>query len=119
LNILVVEDNSSHSKLASVVLTCAGYMVNEAVTPRAAIDAINAGKPQLILMDLELPDMDGLTLVRQLKADPWTADIRIVAVTSYPERFPRTEALNAGCAAYIVKPINTRALPGQLEDLMK
>jgi CheY-like chemotaxis protein len=70
-------------------------------------------------MDLELPGLNGLALVRKLKADPETADIQIVAVTSYPKRFPRSEAMAAGCAAYIDKPINTRTPPGELEQLIK
>jgi two-component system, cell cycle response regulator DivK len=119
LNILVIEDNPSHLKLAHLVLSAAGYDVNEAGAAEQARDAIKRDRPQLILLDLELPGMDGLTLVRQLKADPETADIQIVAVTSYPERFSRTEALAAGCVAYITKPINTRTLPGQLEQLLK
>jgi CheY-like chemotaxis protein len=119
LNILVIEDNPSHLKLAHHVLSAAGYHVNDAGAAGQAVAAIKADKPQLILMDLELPGMDGLALVRQLKADPETADIQIVAVTSYPERFSRAEALAAGCVGYIAKPINTRTLPGQLEQLMK
>jgi CheY-like chemotaxis protein len=119
LNILVIEDNPSHLKLAHIVLRAAGYQVSGVEAASQALDAIKADKPQVILLDLELPGMDGLSLVRQLKADPLTADIQIVAVTSYPERFPRTEALAAGCAAYLTKPINTRTLPGQLGKLIK
>jgi CheY-like chemotaxis protein len=119
MNILVIEDNPSHLKLAHHVLSAAGYHVNDAEAADQALAAIKADKPQLILMDLELPGMDGLTLVRKIKADPETADIQIVAVTSYPERFPRAEVLAAGCVAYISKPINTRTLPAQLGKLIK
>ncbi|HEV7926127.1 MAG TPA: response regulator [Verrucomicrobiae bacterium] len=119
MNILIVEDNPSHLKLAHLVLSSAGYDVNDADGAAQAFEAIKAEKPQLILLDLELPGMNGLALVRELKSDPETADIQVVAVTSYPERFPRSEALAAGCVAYIAKPINTRTLPSQLEALMK
>jgi CheY-like chemotaxis protein len=119
LNILVIEDNPSHLKLAHLVLSAAGYNVNDAGAAEQALEAIKKDKPQLILLDLELPGMDGLTLVRQLKADPETADIQIVAVTSFPERFSQTEALAAGCVAFLAKPINTRTLPGQLEQLLR
>jgi CheY-like chemotaxis protein len=119
LNILVIEDNPSHLKLAHLVLSAAGYDVNDAEAAEQALTAIKAAKPQLILMDLELPGMDGVALIRKLKCDPETADIQIVAVTSYQERFPRSEVLAAGCVAYIAKPINTRTLPRQLEELMK
>jgi two-component system, cell cycle response regulator len=118
VNILVIEDNPSHLKLAHHVLSAAGYNVNDAGAAEQAVSAIKSDKPELILMDLELPGMDGLALVRKLKADPETRDIHIVAVTSYPERFPQAEMLAAGCAAYITKPINTRTLPGQLGSLM-
>jgi CheY-like chemotaxis protein len=106
-------------KLAHHVLSAAGYHVNDAEAAGQALTAIKAEKPQLILMDLELPGMDGLTLIRKIKADPEMADIPIVAVTSYPERFSRAEVLAAGCVAYISKPINTRTLPGQLQQLIK
>lgn len=119
MNILIIEDNPSHLKLAHHVLSAAGYNVNDAEAAGQALAAIKADKPQLILLDLQLPGMDGLALVRKLKSDPETADIQIVAVTSYPERFPRTEAMAAGCVAFIAKPINTRTLPAQLEQLIK
>jgi CheY-like chemotaxis protein len=119
MKILIVEDNPSHLKLAHLVLDAAGFNVNDAAAAEQALDAVKAQKPQLILLDLGLPGMDGLTLVRNLKANPETADIQIVAVTSYPERFSRKEALAAGCAAYIAKPIDTRTLPGQLEQLLR
>ena len=65
-----------------------------------------------------LPGIDGLELARALKADPETHGIHIVAVTSYPERFPKTAALAAGCDGYLVKPIDTRGLPSQMENMM-
>ncbi len=118
MNILIIEDNPSHLKLAHLVLSAAGYTVNGAEAAEQAVAAIKANKPQVILLDLELPGMDGLALVTKLKADPETRDIHVVAVTSYPERYPKGELLEAGCAAYIAKPINTRTLPGQLGSLM-
>jgi len=119
MKILVIEDDPSHRKLAHHVLDAAGYNVNGAEAAENAIALIMADKPQLILLDLELPGMDGLTLVRKLKTDPETCDIHIVAVTSYPERFPKSILLEAGCEAYIQKPIDTRKLPEQLGKLMK
>ena len=118
MNVLIIEDNPAHLKLAHLVLDAAGFDVNDAPAAEQALETIKAQKPQLILLDLGLPGMDGLALVRHLKANPETADIQIVAVTSYPERFSRKEALAAGCVAYIAKPINTRTLPGQLEQLL-
>jgi CheY-like chemotaxis protein len=114
LNVLVIEDNPSHLKLAHHVLSAAGFDVDEAEAAEQAMASIKSHKPDLILLDLELPGIDGLTLVLKLKADPETRDIPIVAVTSYPERYPKAELLAAGCIAFITKPINTRTLPAQL-----
>jgi CheY-like chemotaxis protein len=119
MNILIIEDNPSHLKLAHLVLSAAGYHVNGAPAAEHAVAAIKSEKPELILLDLELPGMDGLALVRKLKADPEMRHIHIVAVTSFPERYPQSLLLAAGCESYLVKPIDTRALPGQLESLIK
>jgi CheY-like chemotaxis protein len=119
MDILIIDDNPSHLKLAHLVLSAAGYDVNDAEAAGQALDLIRMEKPQIILLDLELPGMDGLALVKQLKADPETRDIQIIAVTSFPERFPRSEMMTAGCAAYINKPINTRTLPQEMEQLLK
>ena len=117
MNILVIEDNPSHLKLAHLVLSAAGHIVNDAEAALQAFAAIKEDKPQVILLDMELPGMDGLSLVRKLKDDPETRDIHIVAVTSYPERWSKTAALEAGCDAYLLKPINTRTLPELMENV--
>jgi CheY-like chemotaxis protein len=114
MKILVIEDQPAQLKLAHHVLSLAGHDVNDAEAAEAALIAIKSDRPQLILLDLLLPDIDGLTLVRKLKADPETRDSHVVAVTSYPEAYPKAYALAAGCDAYLVKPINTRELSGQL-----
>jgi CheY-like chemotaxis protein len=114
MKILVIEDNPSQLKLAHHVLSAAGHDVSDADAAEQAFAAIKMNRPQLILLDLLLPDIDGLTLVRRLKADPDTRDIHVVAVTSYPEVYPKAAALAAGCEAYFLKPINTRELSGQL-----
>jgi CheY-like chemotaxis protein len=114
MKILVIEDHPTQLKLAHLVLSAAGHEVTGAGGAEQAFITIKADRPQLILLDLVLPDIDGLALVRKLKADPETRDIQIVAVTSYPERYPRTAALAAGCDAYFVKPIDTRGISSQL-----
>ena len=118
MNILVIEDNPSHLKLAHLVLGAAGHTVNDAEAAEQALAMIMLDKPHVILLDLELPGMGGLTLVRMLKADPATRDIHVVAVTSYPERYKKSEAMAAGCDTYLVKPINTRTLPHQVEQVV-
>jgi CheY-like chemotaxis protein len=114
LKILVIEDHPTQLKLAHVVLSEAGHEVSGAGASEQAFNAIRSDRPQLILVDLVLPDVDGLALIRRLKAEPDTRDIHIVAVTSHPERYPRAAALAAGCDAYFVKPIDTREISGQL-----
>ena len=106
-------------KLADLVLSTAGHDVSTAEAAEQAFAAIREGHPQLILIDLDLPGMDGLAIARKLKADPDTHAIHIVAVTGYPEKFPKAAALAAGCDAYLLKPINTRKLSDQLNAVAK
>ncbi len=116
--ILVIEDTPSELKLAQIVLSCAGHNVSVAEAAEQALQAVKRNKPQIILLDLHLPDIDGLALARTLKADPETRDIHIVAITSFPERFSKAEVLAAGCDAYLTKPISTRRLPRQIEEVI-
>ena len=119
MKILVVEDQAIESKLAVHVLSDAGHGVTGVDVAEAALAAIKADPPSIILMVLLLPGMDGLTLIRKLKADPETRDIQIVAVTSHPEKYSRGMAMAAGCDAYLEKPLSTRTLPATLSDVMK
>jgi CheY-like chemotaxis protein len=114
MKILVIEDHPTQLKLAHLVLSAAGHEVSDAGASEQAFTAIRVDRPQLILVDLVLPDVDGLALIRKLKTDPETRDILVVAVTSHPERYPKAAALAAGCDAYFVKPIDTREISGQL-----
>lgn len=118
MKILVIEDQPAELKLAHHVLSAAGHAVNSADGAEHAFASIKTDRPQIILMDMMLPGMDGLTLVSKLKADPETCDIHVVTMTSYPERFTRAEALAAGCDAYLTKPLSTRTLPQQLSDVV-
>jgi two-component system cell cycle response regulator len=119
LKILVIEDVLSELKLAQTVLTIAGHLVRGSEAAEQALEAIERNRPQIILLDMLLPGVDGLTLARKLKADPKTDGIPIVAITSYPERFTREQALAAGCDAYLIKPMDTRQLSGQLEAVVR
>jgi two-component system cell cycle response regulator len=119
VKILVVEDQSIELKLAVMVLSAAGYEVESADAAEQVMEAIREDRPQIILLDLSLPGMDGLTLARKLKADAATRDIQIVAITAWPEKFPMAEALAAGCDAYLRKPINTRTLPTVLAEVVE
>ena len=116
MKILVVEDEPSSLKLAHLVLVAAGHDVTQAEAADQAMNEIVRSQPDVILLDLELPGIDGLTLARNLKRDPKTRHIAIVATTAYPEKYSREQAMAAGCDGYIVKPINTRKLSQQVAD---
>jgi CheY-like chemotaxis protein len=111
-SILVVDDNSTNLKLVSDVLELEGYRILRAMDAEAAHEIVRYTPPDLILMDIALPGMDGLTLTRQLKADPETRHIMIVALTAFAMKGDDQRAWEAGCDGYITKPIDTRSLPG-------
>jgi two-component system, cell cycle response regulator DivK len=108
--ILVVDDNPTNLKLAADVLESEGYVVQRAVDAEQAIEMIDRQSPDLILMDVALPGMDGLTLTRKLKADEVTRRICIVALTAFAMKGDEQKARDAGCDGYIAKPVNTRDL---------
>lgn len=109
--ILIVDDNPTNLKLVAYLVRANGYEVETAGDAEQAVAAIAANRPALILMDLQLPGVDGLELTRRLKADPATRDIKIVAVTAYAMKGDQEKAIAAGCDAYVTKPIDTRGLP--------
>jgi CheY-like chemotaxis protein len=110
--ILVVDDNPANAKLVAYLLSNSGYEVTTAHDDVSALASIKSQPPQLILMDVQLPGVDGLELTRRIKADPKTRDIVVLAVTAYAQRGDEERARAAGCEGYVTKPINTRALPG-------
>jgi two-component system cell cycle response regulator len=109
--ILIVDDNAQNLKLARVILANEGYDVWTAADAEDALALLRTARPKLILMDLQLPGMDGLQLTRQLKADPSTRSIRVIALTAYAMKGDEEKALAAGCDAYLSKPIDTDRLP--------
>lgn len=113
-SILVVDDNLQNTKLASFLLRSQGYDVRTAGSAEEALAAVSHAVPALILLDIQLPEMDGLSLARKLKDDPRSRDTFIVAFTAYAMTGDEARARDAGCDAYITKPIDTRALPGQI-----
>ena len=104
--ILVVEDNPVNRRLVEFLLRSNGYRVHQVATAEDAFEALQDDRPHLILMDLRLPGTDGLTATMRLKADPATRDIPVLAVTAYAMPGDREQALAAGCAGYITKPID-------------
>ena len=117
--ILVVDDNPTNLKLICDLLEWSGYQVSKAIDAEQALELIRQQPPDLILMDLALPGMDGLTLTRQLKADPATRHIRIVALTAFAMKGDEQKALEAGCDGYLSKPIDTRRLADQVAQALK
>ncbi len=108
--ILVVDDNEGGLLLASAVLQREGFRVDSAGSAEEVLERLSMRAPDLILMDVQLPGQDGLSLTRQLKADPATASIPIVALTAHAMATDREQAIAAGCIGYISKPIETRTL---------
>jgi len=116
--ILVVDDNLANLKLAGDLCECEGYVVDRAQSAEGALEAILRHCPDLILMDLALPGMDGLELTRYLRGRPDTRHIQVVALTAFAMKNDEERAREAGCDAYLAKPIDTRALPELLAGLL-
>ncbi len=108
--ILIVEDNKDNRLLLNQILKYHGYDVIEAVNGEEGVDMAKAHMPDLILMDIQLPVMDGLTAIRMLKNDPDTRHIKIIAITSFAMKGDRENILDTGADNYIAKPINTKLL---------
>lgn len=117
--ILVVDDNPTNLKLAGDVLEFAGYEVVRAQSAEQAEAVIRGTPVHLILMDIQMPGMDGLTLTRKLKASPEAKEIPIIAVTSFAMKGDEQRALSAGCDGYLAKPIDTRKLPEQVTGFLR
>src|SRR5579871_5402384 len=116
--ILVVDDNPSNVKLIKLLLTNAGFEVRTACDSEQALQLLRCFTPRLILMDVQLPGMDGLKLTRQIKGDPVTRNSVIVAVTAYAMRGDEERAKAAGCDGYISKPIDTRSFVKQVRQYL-
>ena len=106
--ILIVDDNPDNVDLARIVLEAEGWQVQAAEHAQQALEALKTYHPRLILMDIQLPGMDGLELTRQLRRAPEFDDISIVALTAYAMKGDEENARSAGCDGYISKPIDTR-----------
>ena len=118
-NVLIVDDNPMNMKLVRVLLTGEGYEVRTAADALEALDILKEWRPLLILMDIQLPGIDGLELTRRLKADCATERIIIIGLTAYAMKGDEERILAAGCDAYIAKPIDTRTLPRVIATLIE
>ena len=113
--ILVVDDHDLNVKLLRVILERRGYRVNAAADAREARQSARAKRPDLVLMDVQLPDTDGLRLTREFKCDPQLRAVPIIAVTSHAMKGDDERILAAGCDAYVSKPIDRDALLALIE----
>ena len=109
--ILIVEDNPMNMELATDLLEASGYVVIQAGAAEEGIKLARAKLPDLILMDISLPGMDGLEATGVLRQDPTTKGINVIALTAHAMKGDEEKALAAGCAGYIKKPIDTREFP--------
>jgi two-component system, cell cycle response regulator DivK len=110
--VLIVDDHPANLKLARLLLTGEGYEVRTAGDAEEALVVLQSFRPRLILMDLQMPGMDGLELTRRLKAEPTLRGVVVLALTAYAMKGDEERARAAGCDGYISKPIDTRSLPG-------
>jgi two-component system cell cycle response regulator DivK len=112
--ILIVEDNARNMKLVRDVLNHVGYRTLEAATAEDGLALARAEHPRLVLMDVQLPGMDGVEALERLRADPATAAVRVVALTAFAMKEDRERFLAAGFDGYLEKPLDVRELPGQV-----
>ena len=116
--VLVVDDNELNIELVRYVLEAGGLRVRTAADACEALAQLQAERPALILMDIQLPGMDGVTLTGQLKADPATRGIAIVAFTAYAMKGDEARLLAAGCDGYLAKPIDVARFASQVRALL-
>lgn len=114
--VLLVEDNPRNLKLARDVLEFAGFVVVAVTSGEDAVAAARRTPPDVVLMDLQLPGIDGHTALSHLRADPRTAGVPVVAVSAFAMAADRARALDAGFDGFIEKPISVREFPGQVRD---
>ena len=117
--VLVVEDNLANQLLTTSVLIRDGFETQVADSAEDALVFIKARRPDLILMDVQLPGMDGLTFASSLRSVPEAAGVPVVALTSHAMRGDRERAMAAGCVGYLSKPIDTRTLGAELRTLLR
>ena len=117
--ILLVEDNPVNRRLAGFLLRSQGYQVSEAASAQEAFETLKTDRPDLIVMDIQLPGKDGLEITKELKGQPATANIPVIAVTSYAMKGDREKALAAGCSGYVTKPIDKRIFLAEISQHLK
>ena len=116
--ILVIEDHEENRRILRLLLASAGYEVIEAATGEDGVTLAETGRPNLILMDIQLPGLDGYEATRRIKANPALHQIPIIVVTSYALSGDDVKAFEAGCDAYVTKPFNPRQLLAKVREYL-
>ena len=116
--ILVIEDQEDNRRIMRDLLTSVDFQVVEAVTGEDGVRSAELHRPDLILMDIQLPDFDGYEATRRIKANPKLKSIPIIAVTSYALSGDDEKAFEAGCDAYVSKPFSPRALLAKIREIL-
>jgi CheY-like chemotaxis protein len=116
--ILVVDDNPTNSKLARLMLQAEGYEVRTAADAEGALSLLGEYEPHLVLMDVQLPGMNGLELTRRIRASERLRHLPILALTAYAMPGDRDEAIAAGCSGFLAKPVDMTSLPTAVASLL-
>jgi two-component system cell cycle response regulator DivK len=117
--VLVIEDNEKNRYLISFLLKGAGYEVIEAITGEEGVEMAISEHPDLVLMDIQLPGIDGYEATRRIRASPACGKIPIIALTSYAMTVDRERALAAGCTGYVEKPINPDTIMDEIRKYLR
>jgi len=117
--ILIVEDNPRNMRLITMTLRTKDYELFEARDGEEALDLAMRQQPDLIIMDIQLPKVNGLEVTRKLRQTPAFSHIPIIALTAYAMKGDKEKTIDAGCDAYLPKPINTRELPGLIAEMLQ
>ncbi len=117
-NVLVAEDNPVNRELLRELLENRGYAVTEACDGQAALSMLEDSRPDILLLDIGMPVLDGFAVIRRIREDPSLATLPVLAVTAYAMRGDRENVLDAGFDGYLSKPINARDLADELERML-
>ena len=116
--ILIIEDNPRNMRLIEMTLRAKNYTLLKATNGEEALDMATRERPDLILMDIRLPGMDGLEVTKKLRETPAFSHTPIIGLTAYAMKGDREKVIESGCNAYLSKPINTRELPGMIAEML-
>jgi CheY-like chemotaxis protein len=118
ITVLIAEDNAVNRELLRELLELRGYAVIEACDGKEALHMIEQAQPELLLLDIGMPVMDGFAAIRKIRENPRLAQLPVVAVTAYAMRGDREKILNSGFDGYLSKPVNARSLAEELDRLL-